>query len=118
MGPDNIEVRTQSDICMVASDYFENLFESKQGVYNPVLNVIQPCITDYDNELLLAPFNQEEIKNTLFSMDPNKSPGPDGLNPAFYRKFWDMCGMDIFMLAVIGLKMVLFLPILMIRILC
>jgi hypothetical protein len=27
---------------------------------------------------------------------PDKSPGPDGFNPAFYQRFWEHCGDDIF----------------------
>ncbi|PNX71244.1 ribonuclease H, partial [Trifolium pratense] len=27
---------------------------------------------------------------------PDKAPGPDGFNPAFYQHFWDLCGNDVF----------------------
>ncbi|KAK2410765.1 hypothetical protein QL285_046110 [Trifolium repens] len=29
-------------------------------------------------------------------MHPDKFPGPDGFNPAFYQSFWDICGDDVF----------------------
>jgi hypothetical protein len=29
-------------------------------------------------------------------MHPDKAPGPDGFNPAFYQHFWDLCGNDIY----------------------
>lgn len=29
-------------------------------------------------------------------MHPDKSPGPGGLNPAFYQKFWSTVGDNIF----------------------
>ncbi|CAK8579668.1 unnamed protein product [Lathyrus sativus] len=32
-------------------------------------------------------------------MHPDKSPGPDGFNPAFYQKFWHLCGDDIWVAA-------------------
>lgn len=28
-------------------------------------------------------------------MHPDKSPGPDGMNPAFYQRFWNIIGNDI-----------------------
>ena len=41
-------------------------------------------ITRADNEGLMAHFSELEIKNALFSMHPDKSPGPDGINPTFF----------------------------------
>jgi len=29
-------------------------------------------------------------------MDSNKSPDSHGLNPTFYKRFWNLCGFDIF----------------------
>lgn len=40
-------------------------------------------LTDEDNEALLLSITIEEVKQAVFSMHPDKSPGPDGLNPAF-----------------------------------
>jgi hypothetical protein len=53
-------------------------------------------ITQEDNDKLSAPITKEELKAALFQMHPNKAPGPDGFNPAFYQHFWDLCGDDIF----------------------
>ncbi|MCI38529.1 CNGC5-like protein, partial [Trifolium medium] len=49
-----------------------------------------------DNERLVMPITREELKEALFQMHPDKAPGPDGFNPAFYQHFWDFCGNDIF----------------------
>lgn len=37
----------------------------------------------------------EEVKNALFSMHPEKSPGIDGLNPGFFQAFWNVFGADV-----------------------
>ena len=49
-----------------------------------------------ENIKLSAPFSTDEFKHALFHMHPDKSPGPDGLNPTFYQKFWALVGEDIF----------------------
>lgn len=49
------------------------------------LQGIQPQIIANYVDRLLAPFGEEDVKSTLFSMHSNKSPGLDGMNPAFYQ---------------------------------
>jgi hypothetical protein len=63
---------------------------------DPVLSLISPRVTVEDNAMLVAPFTKEEVRLALFQMHPDKSPGPDGFNPAFYQNFWDLCGDDVF----------------------
>ncbi|MCI09488.1 CNGC5-like protein, partial [Trifolium medium] len=29
-------------------------------------------------------------------MHSDKALGPDGLNPSFYKKFWDLCGREVY----------------------
>ncbi|CAK8568525.1 unnamed protein product [Lathyrus sativus] len=89
------EVREHNGMCNIAKDYFDNLFLAGQGVYEPVLELIQPTISADDNSKLLSPISKEELFNALSTMHPDKSPGPDGFNPAFYQKFWHLCGDDI-----------------------
>ncbi|GAU30882.1 hypothetical protein TSUD_15680 [Trifolium subterraneum] len=91
-----IEAHTQEQLCEVAKSYFDTLFKPRDGDYDPVLNLIQPRVTDNDNVFLTAPITKVEIQQALFQMHPDKSLGPDGFNPAFYQRFWDQCGEDIF----------------------
>jgi hypothetical protein len=49
-----------------------------------------------DNVSLVAPVTKEEVRVALFQMHPDKSPGPDGFNPAFYQNFWELCGDEVF----------------------
>jgi hypothetical protein len=96
---DNIVVTSQPELCEVALHYFDQLFKANTTMHEPVLSLINPKITQEDNEKLLAPISKEELKEALFYMHPDKAPGPDGFNPAFYQHFWELCGDDIFMAA-------------------
>ncbi|GAU48422.1 hypothetical protein TSUD_405520 [Trifolium subterraneum] len=93
---ENVVVTKQGDLCEVAKNYFDALFKASDGNLDPVLSIIQQKITDEDNERLTAPISKEEIHIALMQMHPDKSPGPDGFNPAFYQHLWHLCGDDIF----------------------
>ncbi|GAU35453.1 hypothetical protein TSUD_364090 [Trifolium subterraneum] len=56
-------------------------------------------VTAEDNIYLAAPITKDENHQALFQMHPDKSPGADGFNPAFYQRFWEQCGDDIFVAA-------------------
>ncbi|GAU36575.1 hypothetical protein TSUD_362450 [Trifolium subterraneum] len=90
------EAHTQETLCEVAKSYFDNLFKPRDGDHDPFLNLIQPRVTDDDNFFLTAPITKVEVQQALFQMHPDKSPGPDGFNPAFYQRFWEHCSDDIF----------------------
>ncbi|KAL0417112.1 UNVERIFIED_CONTAM: LINE-1 retrotransposable element O protein [Sesamum latifolium] len=47
------------------------------------------------NEALTQPFAPEEVKHALFQMYPYKSPGPDGMSPIFYQKYWHIVGPEV-----------------------
>lgn len=80
----------------IATDYFSTLFAAENGVMESVLDLVQPLVNDGGNSLLVAPFTLEEFRCAVFQMYPDKSPGPDGFNPAFYQRFWNEVGEDIF----------------------
>ncbi|WJX23528.1 hypothetical protein P8452_12731 [Trifolium repens] len=93
---ENVMVTKQEELCEVAKQYFDSLFKASHGNHVPVLSLIQQRVTDEDNARLTSPILKEEIYNALMQMHPDKSPGPDGFNPAFYQHFWHLCGDDIF----------------------
>lgn len=57
-----------------------------------VLSCVQRKVTEEQNRELMWPFESEEVKEAIFSMHPDKSPGEDGLNPAFFQKSWSIMG--------------------------
>lgn len=38
----------------------------------------------------------DELKNIVFSMDPNSVAGPDGMNGKFFQTCWDVIKEDLF----------------------
>ncbi|XP_062074996.1 uncharacterized protein LOC133779006 [Humulus lupulus] len=62
--------------------------------WEDVLDCITPSITDEKNMELLMPISKKEVKDALFQMNPDKSPGPDGMTPEFYQNFWSIVGSD------------------------
>jgi hypothetical protein len=57
--------------------------------------LISPVITDEDNMPLCAIPNADEIKQTLFSLGSDKSPGPDGMPALFYKHYWKVIRQDL-----------------------
>ncbi|XP_062005887.1 uncharacterized protein LOC133723071 [Rosa rugosa] len=78
--------------------YFQNIFSAEQVDEEAIEAVIDstPCkVTQQMNEALLLPYTDEEIKAALFQMHPSKSPGPDGMSPFFYQKYWHIVSQDV-----------------------
>ena len=48
-----------------------------------------------DNATLMKPFTDEEINNVIWSMEPDKAPGPDGFSINFYRNCWEIIKIDL-----------------------
>lgn len=88
-------VTEQKDLEALVTQHYLNLFESKRGNMNVVLNCIPHSITQEQNRLLMRKVNKEEVRLALFSMNPDKSPGPDGMSSGIYQHFWDIIGSDI-----------------------
>ena len=76
-------------------EHFQKLFSSRGCFCDPVVSCIEPSVTVMHNQLLLEPFTAVDVKEVLFSMHPDKSLGPDGMNPAFYQKVWNIIGQDV-----------------------
>ncbi|XP_062028661.1 uncharacterized protein LOC133744595 [Rosa rugosa] len=60
-----------------------------------VVGLLQPKVTDDMNFDLCAPCSALEIRAALFQMYPTKAPGPDGMPPMFFQKYWEVVGGDV-----------------------
>jgi exonuclease III len=60
------------------------------------LSEVEPCFTESDNRMLLAPPSMEEVQTVLAGCRPHAAPGTDGLTAYFYQKCWDIIGGALF----------------------
>jgi len=54
-----------------------------------------PQVSVEENEVLVAPFSEEEVKVAVFDMEHNKASGPDGFPVEFYQFFWEVVKTDL-----------------------
>lgn len=81
---------------MLAQQYFHDLFQRHDSVVTPVIGVVCHSVSTEDNNALTTPFTKDEFHVAMFSMHPDKCPGPDGFCPGFYQHFWSLCSDKIF----------------------
>lgn len=76
-------------------NYFSDLFMSggnDEGLLD--LERVSVVTGDHNSELI-APITTDEVKMTVFSMYPEKSPIADGLNPTFFQTYWNIVADDL-----------------------
>lgn len=83
-------------MCNIVHGYFSNLFagDTVEEVAGDSASPRQ--VTDEENLMLCGELQFEEFSDAIKQMHPDKSSGPDGLNPAFYQSFWSVMGREVF----------------------
>jgi hypothetical protein len=83
----------------VAVDAFETLYSETQiSTINPKdypLSLVPTLIQEDVNNKLTRAVHQQEIKEALDQMNPDKAPGPDGFTARFYQSSWDIIKSDL-----------------------
>eukprot|EP00253_Pinus_taeda_P002669 PITA_02669 len=83
-----------------ATNHFKNLLSAERNGEEEdetdFLSVIPSLVSEEDNASLTSPVTEEEITNIVWSMDPDKAPGPDGFSIHFYRICWEIIKFDLF----------------------
>lgn len=85
----------QNGLQSLIQDYFQNLFTAEQTNGDTVLNCITQTVSEHQNRLLLETITEAEVKAAVFSMHPDKAPGPDGMTPAFFQKNCNVVGKEV-----------------------
>lgn len=79
----------------MVEEYFSKLFTSTSEGGDLSNRECVRQISDQNNAELIADVTEDEVKIAVFSMHPDKSPGPDGFNPAFFQTFWEVVCSDV-----------------------
>ena len=69
--------------------FFQQRFHEPEPS-RPTLDGIRfQSINQQQNDMLVGRFQEEEVREAIWDCGSNKSPGPDGVNFKFIKKFWD-----------------------------
>eukprot|EP00253_Pinus_taeda_P034575 PITA_34575 len=87
----------QEDIKRAASSHFRSLLTENQGEidYSDLLQYLPKGITQETNESLNQDIEEEEIRKAIWTLQPDKSLGPDGFPINFYRDHWQLIKKDL-----------------------
>ena len=78
-----------------ARSYFYNRFR-EENQQRPRLDGIPfRSINQHHNTMLTGRFEEDEIKEAVWGCGSEKSPGPDGINFKFIKRFWSILKPDI-----------------------
>jgi mannosylglycoprotein endo-beta-mannosidase len=80
------------------TNYYKNHFGQSEASGTSLLEdhiMDTPQISQEENEFLIGPFTEPEVRNTVFQMEHNKAPGPDGFLEEFYQVFWGIIKEDL-----------------------
>ncbi|GJU55117.1 putative RNA-directed DNA polymerase, eukaryota, reverse transcriptase zinc-binding domain protein [Tanacetum coccineum] len=76
--------------------YFANRFKEERRRRPKFQSIFFQRLSPADIELLESDFTMEEIKDATWSCEGSKSPGLDGLNFNFIKRYWDLLKRDFF----------------------
>ncbi|KAH0777791.1 hypothetical protein KY290_009202 [Solanum tuberosum] len=88
-------ITRDDQIAKKAVDYFSKLFSDDQEIELHHLDCIDQRVHRDDNNMLEVIPNEVEIKEAVFGLNPDSTPGPDGFGGDFYQSCWDIIKSDL-----------------------
>ena len=88
------------DTCLNShiTNYYKNLFGQPEHseitlVEDHISDI--PQVSQEENDILIRPFTESEVRDAIFQMEHNKAPGPDGFPAEFFQVFWGIIKEDL-----------------------
>ncbi|KAH0672952.1 hypothetical protein KY284_024039 [Solanum tuberosum] len=89
-------VEGTTQVATAAVNYFSNLFKAEDiDENNDIFIVIDRVVTREDSISLTSLPSIQELKDVVFSIDPDSAPGPNGLSGKFYQIAWPIIALDV-----------------------
>lgn len=87
----------QDSIKEAAFHHYKNLLTENgdDRDYTTFLQHLSRRITAEENERMNREITEEEVKKAIWTLQPDKSPGPDGFSINFYRDHWYLIKKDL-----------------------
>ena len=79
----------------MVKEFYKNKISAIEDIGVRLDNVEFKEISESDNRLLTNPFDEKEIKDTIWNCDGHKSPGPDGVTFSFIKNNWSVLEKDV-----------------------
>ena len=89
-------MESDEDIERIVLEYYQSIYQSDMPFgFDAMVQAIEPKVTPKMNDSLTKEFHPDKVWTTLQQMHPLKSPGPDGMPPILYQKFWNIVGLNV-----------------------
>lgn len=89
-------IHGDKNIAMAAYAHFKDIFPGEEKrVNDEVLNCIPRMVTADQYQMLQAMPTIDELKQVVFSMNPNSAASPDGMNEKKFQVCWDIIKLDL-----------------------
>ncbi|KAH0664807.1 hypothetical protein KY285_026013 [Solanum tuberosum] len=87
-----------TSIAKVIVEYYEDILGKKSLQRIPAIGELMShgvVLNEEQQGELVHRFEPAAVKTTMFQIDSNKSPGPDGFGSGFYKAAWSIVGQDV-----------------------
>lgn len=87
---DGQEIKGAEELKKAAHNHFKNLLTANEETieYENFLQHTQKKIREEQNVEMNKEISEEEVVAAIWSLHPDKAPGPNGFTIAFYKQHW------------------------------